>query len=214
MNQPAIEFSKTSFFLYNQNKKKNRAYFLIFFIIVVFIFLILNFFSEIQHNNNRNIFSQFLSWISKMTKSGDLRGAAVIMFSGSLFFLFLPLEILFLTFLRNGANPVSLLLVTISVLVVSHSINYAIGKRLDALSKILISPKKFYKLKGLLNHYGPLLIFIVNALPLSSPVLSAILGSFRYRKIRFYLYTISGQIILYFSLILIHLYLLKPGYNL
>ena len=61
----------------------------------------------------------------------------------------------------------------------------------------LISPKKFYKLKGLLNKWGSLAVLLFNATPLPSQHLSVILGVFRYNKTRFYVFVFLGQLIKY-----------------
>ena len=76
--------------------------------------------------------------------------------------------------------------------------------KLSGISKKLISPKKFYRLKGLTNKYGALTIFFFNALPLPSQLLSVILGVFRYNKTRFYVFFLFGQIVKYAAISVIY----------
>jgi len=203
-------FNKGAFFCYNESRKKKRAWFIFFFIGLVFLVLSIHFAGvRILPEEFSGKISFIYKSVSQMTKDGDVKGAMILFFIGSLFFFFMPLEILFLTYLANGASPWQLLPAVLSVIIISHTINYSVGKRMDALSKLLISPRKFYRLKGLLNQYGPILIFAINSLPLSSPVLSAILGTFRYRMMRFYIYVISGQLLLYSALILVYKFIIK-----
>jgi membrane protein YqaA with SNARE-associated domain len=69
--------------------------------------------------------------------------------------------------------------------------------KLAGVSKKIITSKKFYKIKGLINIYGAGAIFVINALPLPSQPLAAILGVFKYNKTKFYLFFLLGQFVKY-----------------
>lgn len=125
---------------------------------------------------------------------------------GGLFFIFMPLEILFIRFVQNN----SLLLVFpvyIGGLFIAYSLNYLIGSKLSGSAKRLISPKKFYKSKSILNKYGKWAIFAFNAVPLPSQALAAILGVFNYNKTRFYVFFLAGQLVKLVGLTIIALVL-------
>jgi len=179
------------------------------FLLILAIILIRKFIPDILPD----IFDLIFSDISRSIKRGDIGGIALIAFSGGLFFFFLPLELIFLGYLKQGQSAVQLIAIFFGCQILSQTINYLVGYRLNRISRILIPPKKFYRLKGILNHYGPVAIFFINAFPLPSPVLSAILGVFRYNLTRFYLYTLGGQLSLYVILYVVYKYIIQRGWK-
>ncbi len=116
---------------------------------------------------------------------------------GGLFFIFMPLEIMFARFLGAGNPFVIVLLLFLLGLVISYTVNYLVGWRLSGISKKLITPRKFYKIKSIINRHGAVAIYAINALPLPSQPLAAILGVFRYNKTRFYVFFLLGQLTKY-----------------
>lgn len=135
--------------------------------------------------------------ISASIADSTLLGAFYTALIGGLFFVFMPLEVLFARFLGTGNPFLLVLLVFISGLVVSYTINYLVGMKLSGISKKIISPRKFYKTKNILNRYGAAAVYIFNALPLPSQPLAAILGVFRYNRTRFYVFFLLGQLTKY-----------------
>jgi len=122
---------------------------------------------------------------------------------GGLFFLSVPLEVLFIKFLNAGHPIIILFLFYFIGLIVSFTANYYIGYKLSSLSKRLISPKKFYKAKGLLNRYGAWAVFGFNALPVpATQMFIVVLGVFRYNKTRFYVFFLLGQLVKYIAITL------------
>ena len=105
---------------------------------------------------------------------------------------------------RDLARPPPFMLVGIYLfgLVLSYTINYYLGMRLANLVQKAITPKKFYKIKGIINKYGVGAIFVFNVLPLPSQPLSAILGVFKYNKTKFYVFFVLGQLIKYSAIII------------
>jgi len=142
------------------------------------------------------VFNTFVTNITFHIKNATALGALYSAFFGGLFFIFLPLEAIFVTFLK-GNNPILMIALYNLGFIFSFTANYYIGMRFSELSKKIISLRKFYKTKGLINKYGGLAVFTFNVLPLPAQSLSAILGVFKYNKTRFYLYFLSGQIIKY-----------------
>jgi len=164
---------------------------------------------------NSNIFDFFLvNWINAIVNNVSLNisnttliGSLYSSIVGGIFVAPIPLELIFIKFLKSQ-NPLILVLVFyILGLIISYSINYFIGARLTNLSKKIISVKKFYKTKGFINRYGAWAIFIFNVLPLPSQILSVVLGVFNYNKAKFYVFFISGQIIKYAAITIGYFYI-------
>ncbi|MFT4343970.1 MAG: hypothetical protein ACMXYE_04455 [Candidatus Woesearchaeota archaeon] len=139
--------------------------------------------------------SAIITHIFSAIYSGSLLGAFYTTLVGGLFFLTMPMEILYANFLLKGHLWILVLTLYILGMIFSYTLNYYIGFKLSRFAKSIITPKKFYPLKGLLNKYGPIAIFFVNALPLPSQPLSVILGVFNYNKVRFYILFIAGQVV-------------------
>ena len=200
------KFAKDKIFSYNHDQKIISALILIGSLTFLIAFFLFYFFSlkykefiVIQIING--IFSHISLHISAATLLGVLYGSAF----GGLFFVFIPTEAIFVSFLRGGHNPILVLLIFLSGFVISYTFNYFIGMKLTNLSKMLITPKKFYSTKGIMNRYGNLAIFALNALPLPSQPLATILGVFKYNKTKFYTFFLLGQFSKYSVIILISL---------
>lgn len=114
---------------------------------------------------------------------------------GGLFFVVTSMEGMFIALLNAGHEPILANALYISGITTSYSLNYFIGTRSTAIVQKIISPQKFFKLKGVLNKHGAIAIFGFNVTPLPSQPLSAILGAVKYTKTKFYVYTLAGQII-------------------
>lgn len=197
MKNRTISFKEDGIFSYDRFNKIGFGLSLIVLIAVVVLLGITYFF---QRNSDVLIFkviniviTHFTSHISDVTPLGILYTTLI----GGLFFVSMPLELLFIKFLNAGNPIIVLFLFYFLGLIVSFTINYFIGLKLSALSKRIISPKKFYKTKGVLNRYGALAIFAFNALPLPAQLLTVILGVFRYNKTRFYVFFLLGQLAKY-----------------
>lgn len=150
----------------------------------------------------------FVNHINQNISTNTILGVLYASTFGGLFFVTIPLEILFMKFLKGGANPYFLIITFILGFVISFTINYLIGQKLNTFTKKLLSPKKFYKIKGLLNKHGVLAVFIINLIPfLPAQPLSAILGAFNYNKTKFYVYFILGQLIKFTALAVGYIYI-------
>ena len=201
---------KKDMFLYNANKKKINGL-LTIAISVVFILGLIYYFFYLRNSDNvffktiNNIIGTIYNEIDKGTKIGVLYSALF----GGLFFVVIPTELVFLNFLiKETLNSWILLIVYIAGIFVAYNINYYTGYKLKGVSKFIITPKKFYKIKGKLNKYGGLVIYLMNAIPfMPAQPLSTILGVFNYNRMRFYFYSFFGLLTKYVAMILIYKYL-------
>ncbi len=190
------EFTKSNIFSYNRFKKRFFIFSSIGFIIL-FLALIILYFTSLRNSNFYLIerLNAFFVYIATNVKSGSLLGAFYTTLFGGLFFIPIPMDVLFINFLRSGHIFAFVILVYIAGLICSFSINYWVGGKLTYLSKRLIGIKKFYKVKSRVNKYGSWGIFIFNLLPLPGQILAVIAGVFKYNKAKFYISFIAGQTI-------------------
>lgn len=197
-----LSFRKDRIFRYNRLNKIGFSLSLVVFLAAIIVLIITYFFlrdSNIQlFITLNNIINHFSSQIGGATPLGIFYTTLF----GGLFFISIPLEVLFIRFLNSGNSIIILFLFYFLGLIISFTANYYLGYKLSSLSKRLISPKKFYKTKGILNRYGAWAIFAFNATPLPSQLLSVILGVFRYNKTRFYVFFLAGQLVKYTAIAL------------
>jgi len=129
-----------------------------------------------------------ISFVVKQFGSQTILGTFLIGAIGGLFFLSVPIEILYINAIR-GTESISLItghaLALMCGLAIAYSIDYLFGLYLSGFSKKLISAKQFYNIKAKLNRYGLWLILVFNITPLPSQALTFICGVFRYNKTRY-----------------------------
>ena len=124
-------------------------------------------------------------------------GSLYVAFFGGLFFVFFPMEAYYAKALASN-NLLLLYVLFILGILVSYSLDYLFGMKLSKMSRKLVSPKKFYKIKSYINRYGKVAIFVASAMPFfPSQQVTFILGVFRYNKTRLFILTMSGQMLKY-----------------
>lgn len=189
-------FADNRIFAYNRAKKILFGLSVIFIVLLIASFIV-SYFLVLKNSELAFFvyFNRITSHVISNISSSTYLGMLYTSFVGGLFFIFMPLEILFLNSLRAGNPFFTILILYLLGITTAYSINYLIGSKLSELSRKIISPKKFYSMKGKLNKYGAWAIFMFNVLPLPSQPLAVILGVFRYNLTRFYVFFLAGQIV-------------------
>jgi membrane protein YqaA with SNARE-associated domain len=192
-----LGFRENRMFSYGRLNKIAFGLFVIFLGLILALLIITYFF---QRDSDILIFktiNTIITHVSSHIWGSTPLGIIYTTLIGGIFFVTIPLEVLFIKFLKAGHFFLIVILFYLFGLLVSFTLNYYTGLKLSGLSKKIISPKKFYKTKGVLNRYGALAVFAFNALPLPAQPLSVILGVFRYNKTRFYIFFLTGQLVKY-----------------
>ena len=130
---------------------------------------------------------------------------AIVNFAGYLFFfLFMPVELAFIYYLRTGYDPVILNLVAIGTAFSAQVIDYMVGYFTSAgIIDRLIGKTRYEKAENEIRRYGNLTLFLSNLLPLSSPVISLAAGMLKYQIKDALLYSFAGMVLRYLLLSLI-----------
>jgi membrane protein YqaA with SNARE-associated domain len=139
-----------------------------------------------------------ITFIATQFGSKTILGTFLIGAIGGLFFLSVPIEILYINAIRSSESPTLILghaVILLLGLSIAYCIDYAFGLYLSGFSKKLISAKQFYNIKAKLNRYGLWLILLFNITPLPSQALTFICGVFRYNKTRYAVIWATGWII-------------------
>jgi membrane protein YqaA with SNARE-associated domain len=180
------------------NKFFKRWYGILLIVIICMIAAILiSYFSFIRNLQlfHGTLIASILLHIKREIFSYSALGIFYIYLFGGMFFIFVPVETFYIAVLNKGTvSSLHLLMLFFGVLV-SYSLNYIIGLRLSRFSKNLISPKKFYNTKILVNRFGKWAILFFNLIGLGSQQLTFVLGVFRYNKTRLLVFTAIGQVL-------------------
>ncbi|MFP4524369.1 MAG: VTT domain-containing protein [Candidatus Woesearchaeota archaeon] len=204
-----VEFSKTGVFEYRRAAKLRFA--IISLAVIVFILLLVAAYFLFLQDQELLIVDFLIGLISHV--QGEISAATPIgvlytALFGGLFFVTLPMEAIYIKFLSQGVSTPLLLVTYIFGFGVAFTLNYIIGLKLNAFSKKLVGPQKFYKLKGVLNRHGAVAVLVINLIPFfPAQPLSAILGVFRYNKAKFYVYSLGGQAVKYLVMAIAYLYI-------
>ena len=127
---------------------------------------------------------------------------SIVNFLGYLFFLLMPVEVLF-AYNLDSFNPIFLILVALLSGLIAQSIDYGIGRYFsDKFINDIIGKKKYDKTKKILNKYGGWVIFTFNLLPLSSPIIALVAGMLKFNFRRMILYMGAGLLIKYSLIVL------------
>jgi len=137
-----------------------------------------------------------------LQRQPDIISFSLIHFAGYLFFLLMPVEILFAYYLVESFNVPLLYVVAVITAIVAQIIDYAIGHFFsDHVIHKMIGVKRYNKTKNYMDKYGNLTVFVFNLFPLSSSVLSAVAGILRYNFRNFVIYSLAGLSIKYLVII-------------
>ena len=138
------------------------------------------------------------------SRDEGLLSFAIVNAAGYLFFLFMPVEIAFIYYLQGDINIMALNAVALGTALFSQAIDYSIGVLLsDKIIDNFIGRHRYEKAEDRLRKYGNIAIFVFNALPLSSPVISLAAGMLRHRIRDAVIFTFSGLLLKYVVLTLI-----------
>ena len=131
---------------------------------------------------------------------------STIHFAGYLFFMLMPVELLFTYYLIEDFSIPILLVTALITAIFAEIIDYFIGYLISrhVIDK-LIGKRRYLKTKKYIDKYGNLAVFVFNVLPLSSSILSLVAGMLRYKFRNFLIYSLSGLFIKYIIIILFFL---------
>lgn len=212
---------------------KNTKIYIIILLIVILYFTynnIILFFLNLL-NSNPQLYAMYL-YMESQIQNNTFPGLFFMSFLGSLFFLSLPAEILYIYYLSN-VDKSFLILLTIMVIgnTVGFVFNYLCGFIVGERILSMIFKKSYFKYKNFIDKYGGYFLFFGNILPGPVELLSIFYGGFRYsfknyiylcfmgRLVKFIIITIAyfmfwDQLLTYYELVIQNLMVLKDFYKL
>jgi membrane protein YqaA with SNARE-associated domain len=182
-------FAKDKVFEYDKISKNVEGIVKIIFFSLILILII----SQVSGLTKGTFIDSIISFIFNQFSGKTLLNVFFLGLIGGLFFLSVPIEILFINALHNVQIDSFIIGAIILIgLFLSYILDYLIGYFFSPLATKIMSPKQFYGIKVKLNKYGSWLILIFNLFPLPSQPLTFVCGVFKYNKLRYFsLWTIG-----------------------
>ncbi len=135
------------------------------------------------------------------TRDKGILSFAIVNLAGYLFFLFMPVELAFIYYVSGETNIFLLNIVAIATAIVSECVDYIIGYLFsEKIINNMIGRHRFERAEEEIRKYGNIAIFVFNALPLSSPVISLAAGMLKHRKRDALINTAEGLAFKYIAL--------------
>ena len=213
--------SKKSYFSFNRRRENSRNFFLelihtifgsssrfklstiIFVCLLIFFFykpLLGLFYSYLFQFPE---FAALFSDISREWINRTLKGLFIMSFLGTLFFISIPIELIFLQYLSTSTPIVLIICVILLANMISMALNYGIGLVLGQRVLHFLLRKSFLKYQERIQNYGGFLIVIGNIIPSPIELISVFLGGMQY-DFKTYMYlTAISRVIKYILLIIL-----------
>jgi membrane protein DedA with SNARE-associated domain len=148
------------------------------------------------------VFSHIAGEISKRT----LVGLFYASFFGSLFFIFLPLELLFLYYLTLGFSIPLAMTVTLIGYLMGLCLDYVFGFIFGAKLVRLILQSKFDKFHNMIEKWGSFVVLFGNIIIFPIQPVSVVIGSAKYSFKKFFILSTIGLFIKLFGLVVLNYY--------
>lgn len=196
----------------HKKPKKKKSKFLKFLFWAGIIILLYLYYSPIKNQAinilqlNPTIWSIYLAINAEITAK-TLLGLFLTSFFGALFFISLPIELVFLYYLTLEFNPLAVFLIALTGNSFGMLFNYFFGYLLgpNLLRKWL--KEKYESWRKLLIKSGPFLLIFGNIVPFPIEPIAVFIGGVRYPFTKFLIYTFLGKLIKFTLLYVGYVYL-------
>ncbi len=182
----------------------------LFFWVLVFV-LVYSFYGSFQFyllsllKLNPIVWAAYLA-VSKEVSSKTLLGLFYSSLFGALFFISIPVEIIFIYYLSLHFNVWQLVAVVAIGNLLGMVFNYFFGFVFGQGFLRLVLRSKFHEWQSHVEKWGSLLLFLGNVFPSPVEILALFLGSYRYSFFKFLVLTLIAKIIKYFLLYSLFVY--------
>ena len=153
---------------------------------------------------NPTIYSYYL-FIESEISNNSLKGLFFVSILGSLFFLIIPSEALFIYYLTNTnyTFPLLILLMVFGNLI-GLIFNYFFGRIMGRkILKLIFGEKKYFAYKEKIDNYGGYVILFGNIFPGPIEAIAVFFGGFKFNFLRYVYLSFFGRLIKYIILFLI-----------
>jgi membrane protein YqaA with SNARE-associated domain len=153
-------------------------------------------------------FSQVVGEISKRT----LLGLFYTSFFGSLFFIVIPIEVLFIYYLTLGYSVPIVIALTMIGNIMGLCLDYLFGFIVGAKILKFFFGEKFDRFQNIVTKWGAVVVFFGNVIIFPIQPVSVVIGSAKYSFKKFLIFTILGIFVKIFTLLVVSFYLKENLY--
>jgi len=147
------------------------------------------------------VLSVVLHRLIVLDEEPTLRTFAFIHFSGYLFFIISPVELLYINMPNLGEMKWNMVSLAVGTALLAQTIDYGIG---DTFSEFvihkIIGESRYRRYLQRIKRYGDITIVLFCLLPLSSPILILVAGMIQYGILRIFLLSTIGLTAKYIAL--------------
>lgn len=131
------------------------------------------------------VLSIVLHRIIVLDEEPSLRTFSLLHFSGYLFFIFSPVELLYINMPDLRVMMWDMVSLAVGSALLAQTIDYGIGETFsEFVIQQIIGEKRYRKYLGRIKRYGDVTILLFCLLPLSSPVVALVAGMIQYGILR------------------------------
>ena len=181
-----------------KEKKKLKFWTIVLFILLIYLFyeLILSQFQELL-KLNPTIYQAYLSIQSEIANN-TVKGLFFVAIFGSVFFLTLPSEALFIYFLSSTSHPPFIIILGMLFgNLVGLSFNYFFGWLMKGWFLEKLFSKNYDKYSDIVNKKGAIILFVGNIFPGPVEALTVFYGGFRFQFSKYIYFCLMGRLIKY-----------------
>lgn len=185
---------------------------LIFYGAVIIIILLLYYFLQdrVLALINKNYYTALaFNHMTAEIAGRTLLGLFYASFFGSLFFIMIPVELLFGYYLLEGYSPFLVAVFVITATTIGMIINYGIGRLIGKGLLKLILKQKFTVASKRIEKYGSLVVFFGNVIIFPMEAVAVVLGAVKFPFKKYLILTFFGRVIKFWILIYFSGYLIR-----
>lgn len=186
-----------------ENEKKEGGKWIIILTLIILIYFLYQPLSQLfieTLKDNPTFYKHYMNIFSEINNS-TLFGLFIISILGSLFFVMMPSEAIFLYYVSSTYyNSFTIIFIVVFGTVIGFTFNYLLGLLLGEKILRKIFKKDFDKYKKLIDNWGGWFIFLGNIIPGPIEILSLFFGGFKYNYKKFIILTALGRAIKYLLL--------------
>lgn len=184
-----------------KKKKSIKLWVIIAFVAAIYLFYdaILSWIMDIL-KSNPTVYSIYLAFEAEIVNN-TVKGLFLVSIFGSLFFLAIPSEALFIYFL-DSTNYYAIVIILLMVFgnLAGLAFNYIFGRAFGERFVRMIFTSSFDKYKEKIEKYGGIILLLGNIFPGPIEVLSVFYGSFKFNFKRYLFLAFMGRLIKYLIL--------------
>lgn len=148
----------------------------------------------------------FISHITGEIAGRTILGLLYASFFGSLFFIFLPMEVIFVYYLTLGYSIPLLIALTMLGYLIGLSIDYLFGFAVGTRIVKFFVREKFDRFHDMVTKWGGAVVFVGNLIIFPIQPVSVVVGSARYSYKKFFMFSALGFFAKLFILVSLFVY--------